>query len=1058
MRRRWLGALGGRLSRPATSHSVDQIVNLLKRHERTGELAVLTEAVTLGREAVLANPTGHPSRAAILNNLGIALRRLFEQTGEIAVLTEAVTVGREAVVATSTDHPHRAMHLSNLGVALSRLFERTGELAILTEAVTLGRQAVGASPTDHPDRAATLNNLAVALRLLFERTGELAVLTEAVTVRREAAGAVPTGHPHRAIHMNNLGLALSLLFERTGEPAVLTEAVTVGREAVGATAVGHPHRAGYLNNLGGALRRLFERTGELAVLTEAVTIRREAVEETPADHPIRAGRLSNLAAALSLLFEQTGELTVLTEAIIVGRQAVGASPTDHPHRVMHLNNLAITLRQLFERTGDLAVLNEAVTVRREVMAATPTDHAYRAGRLNNLGISLQFLFEQTGELAVLTEAEAVGRHAVAATPTDHPHRAGMLNNLGITLRWLFERTGELAVLTEAVTVGRQAVAAAPTDHPDRAMHLINLGLALQLLFERTGELAVLTEVQEIFADAAALPVAGVWVRIIASRRLGDAYMSAGQPQAALAALEAVVELVPQLAPRALARPDREYGLSRLAGLGAEVAAAATAAGQPERAIELLEQTRGVLLAEAIDARSDLTELRRATPDLAARFDDLREQITALDDAAPGYAPLAEPSPTGKADPCGETHRQLGAHRQRLAQQWTELLDRIRATPGFGQFLLPPPINHLRRQADEGPLVAVYASRWRADALIITSDPARPVQVLPLPGLTDTTADEQATRLLAACAAADGDASAGVQAQDQVHAVLRWLWDAIAGPVLTHLGFTGEAGHLPRIWWCPIGVCVALPLHAAGHHTTTPNASVPATVMDRVTSSYIPTIRALEYARADRGTPRTPAGSALIVAMPTTPDAPDLPAVAAEADQLAHMLGSALTLIGPAAHYQAVTAALPRYRIAHFACHGLSNRTDPAASQLLLHDHDRQPLTVTALSRLHLADAELAFLSACSTTQTSAALADEAVHITAACHLAGYRRVVGTLWSINDAAAARIATQVYTSLTGGGTHPPRIEDSARALAEAIRQLRDDFRAVPTYWAAHIHLGA
>jgi CHAT domain-containing protein len=142
---------------------------------------------------------------------------------------------------------------------------------------------------------------------------------------------------------------------------------------------------------------------------------------------------------------------------------------------------------------------------------------------------------------------------------------------------------------------------------------------------------------------------------------------------------------------------------------------------------------------------------------------------------------------------------------------------------------------------------------------------------------------------------------------------------------------------------------------------------------------------------------------------------------------------------------------------HFACHGLWDWANPAASRLLLTDHDSAPLTVTALMRLHLADADLAYLSACSTTLTSQALADEAVHLTAAVHLAGYRQVIGTLWPITDTAAARIATDVYTHLTNGGTQPARTQDSAHALAEATRDLRDDHPALPTRWAAHLHLG-
>ena len=45
------------------------------------------------------------------------------------------------------------------------------------------------------------------------------------------------------------------------------------------------------------------------------------------------------------------------------------------------------------------------------------------------------------------------------------------------------------------------------------------------------------------------------------------------------------------------------------GCAAEVAAAALAASQPSRAIELAEETRGRLLAEAMDSRTDLARLR-----------------------------------------------------------------------------------------------------------------------------------------------------------------------------------------------------------------------------------------------------------------------------------------------------------------------------------------------------------------------------------------------------------------------------------------------------------------
>jgi hypothetical protein len=137
-------------------------------------------------------------------------------------------------------------------------------------------------------------------------------------------------------------------------------------------------------------------------------------------------------------------------------------------------------------------------------------------------------------------------------------------------------------------------------------------------------------------------------------------------------------------------------------------------------------------------------------------------------------------------------------------------------------------------------------------------------------------------------------------------------------------------------------------------------------------------------------------TALIVALPDTPNAPALPGVRAEVGLLRSPLPDADVLAGPGATRDTVLTALPGHPVAHFACHGSSDWADPDASHLLLHDHDTHPLTISEISRLDLASAGLAYLSACSTTDSVPHLADEAVRITAAFQLAGYQHVIGTL--------------------------------------------------------------
>ena len=111
----------------------------------------------MGRQAVTL--TNHPNLGMYLSNLGVALRRRFDRTGALADLDEAITVGRQAVTLTPTDHPELGMYLSNLGIALQARFERRGAQVDLDEAITVGRQAVTLTPTNHPNLGIYLSNL-----------------------------------------------------------------------------------------------------------------------------------------------------------------------------------------------------------------------------------------------------------------------------------------------------------------------------------------------------------------------------------------------------------------------------------------------------------------------------------------------------------------------------------------------------------------------------------------------------------------------------------------------------------------------------------------------------------------------------------------------------------------------------------------------------------------------------------------------------------------------------------------------------------------------------------
>jgi tetratricopeptide (TPR) repeat protein len=1047
---------------------------LLDRFGRTGSMADLDAATTAARQAVDSTAADDPEMGSRLSNLGNALRARFERTGTTADLDEAILAGRQALAATQADHPSRGGQLSNLAIALRARFERTGTTADLDEAIEAAQAAVAATPGDHPYLPVYLANLAGALDARFGLAGTPADLDTAIGALRQAVGATPVAHPLRASVLNSLGVILRTRFERTGTTADLDEAIRVGRQALAATQADHPSHAGYLSNLGIALRARSERTGTTADLDEAIEIVQAAVAATPGDHPDLPARLSNLGSALQTRFSRGGAMADADAAIEAGQAAVKTMPDDHPGRISMLANLSDGLRIRFDRTGAEADLNAAIEAGRAAVAGTPPHSPYRPGHLTNLGNALLTRFRRTAAMADLDAAVEAGREAVNATPEDHTERATLLSNLAEALRSRFERTGQPADLDNAIDCLQIAVTNAAEGFRAKAMR--NLGLALHVRFERTRLPADRSAAVSAFAAAAQHGSAAPSTRIRAARAAAN-LAAEFEPDRAADLLEGAVRLLAEVAPRQLQRSDQQFAIGGFAGLASDAAALILAGvnadtvgrQRPVRALQVMEAGRAVLLSQALDTRDDIADLRERHPALAEQFISLRDRL----DQPEGPQPAASvPNPEVLSPPPG----QAAQDRSRLAGELAMILKQIRALEEFATFGLPPSAAELLAEAASGPVVTFNVSVYGSSALLLTEGG---ISALELPGLAyDTVVSQINSFHQARYAAANPTASLSdrIAAQRKLLEVLEWLWDAAGGPVLDALGYRESpppGAAWPRVWWAPGGLLGLLPVHAAGYHTEVlAGDEARRAVMDRAISSYTPTIRALRYARqhSSRG-PAIP-GRSLIVAMPVTPGLPDggeLPNVPVEVARVGALLPDTVVLLEPGPSEHAAGSAnlptranvldqLPGCTVAHFACHGFSDPADPSRSLLLLHDHDRYPLTVASLAPVDLGRAQLAYLSACETALTSTAgLIDEAIHLTTAFQLAGFPHVIGTLWKINDALAVTIGHSFYTNLRTGA-HALDTSQAARALHAAVRAVRDDLPRTPSLWAAFIHAGA
>jgi tetratricopeptide (TPR) repeat protein len=624
-------------------------------------------------------------------------------------------------------------------------------------------------------------------------------------------------------------------------------------------------------------------------------------------------------------------------------------------------------------------------------------------------------------------------------------RAIVLLGLSQGLLLTFTQTQEIADLTAAIDAARTGLTTVAENDPNRARFLSQILLGLLYRFAATGAAQDLADGLEIGELAAAFPTAAPSVRAGAAIAWGHLAARAEHWTEAVRAYRTAIDLLEKVAPRGLDRSDQEHELIGITGAGSRAAACCLQLGDTELAVELLEHGRGVLLSQAIATRTDLTALAERYPDVAERFISLRDAL----DTDPGL-------------PVSDALRDLAAERRRrLAEDLDRVIGQARARPGFGKFLLPLTAGELRPAAGEGPVVLINVDEIRSDALVLTPDRVRHVA---LPALSAANVREQVAEFLRALGELPDSAGSAlaVPSEERLSAVLGWLWDTVADPVLDELGLTGKPTAdqpWPRVWWCPTGLLSLLPLHAAGYHGTHRDAT-PRTVIDRVVSSYTPTVRALMHSRRPTGPATADAGRLMVVAAWQAGGAPELTYAAKEVDFLRNRFGTDATVLegqdgAAAASYEHVHDALPRFPWAHFACHAMSRLDDPSASRLVLPpDQGGRELSVTDIGRLNLERAELAFLSACSTAQTGLTLPDEAINLAAGFQLAGYRRVVATMWPVDDKIAQRIAEGCYESLASTGT----AEAAARLLHDAMRTVRLTRTDQPSMWAAHIHSGS
>jgi len=922
-------------------------------------------------------------------------------------------------MATSQDR-NRVLAKSALAEGKELESRRTAES--LKSAIAKYEEALGLFRVtgDHGGESATLYNIGSVYDALGERRKAMDHFNQALPLMRAAGD-----RSGEAVTLTSLGIVYDSLGEKRKAVDYHNQALLLMR------AVGNRNgEATTLNNLASVYVALGERQKALDYYNQALPIRRAV-----GDRGGEAATLNNLATVYGALGEKQRALDHYSQALTIIR-AVG----NRWREAYVLSGLAFVYNELGERQKALDHYSQALPLLRAA-----GDREGEAVTLNHLGLVHNELGEKQRALEhynqALTLLRAVGNRW---------REAQALNDIGFVYNELGERQRALECYNQALRLARDV--GDPNYEVISMVGIARLEAAQGKLFDARSTI-----------ESALNMIESLRMKIVSLELRSSSFATAKK------CYEFSIDLLMRLH---RLRPDEGYDRAALQTV------------ERARARSLLER-----LAEArLEIRSG------ADPALLERALSLRQLLTAKTERQTRLL-------NGKRT--DEQAAEVANEIKALMAQYQDVEAEIRSKiPRYAALTQPQPLNseEIQRQAlDDRTLLLEYFLSDERSYLWVVS--ASSVKSYDLPKRADI--EEAALRikkLITARATREEGESPERRRARITEAEARYWPEAarlsrmILGPAMSELKGKRLAivpdGELQDVAFGALPIPTAsddgkaprsddwLPLIVEHEIVSLPSASALA-VMRKETAGRRPAAKSVavladpvfdkddervKLAIADKSGKesesgaKAPANGELTRATEEVMGAGGaisrLPFSRAEAEAILSVAPKASSLRAldfNASRATATSAELSQYRIVHFATHGLLNRTHPELSGVVLALVDRQGEPQNGFLQLHDVynldlPAELVVLSACQTGLGKAVWGEGLVGLTRGFMYAGARRVVASLWGVQDLATAELMKKFYGAMLGEKQMRPA-EALRAAQVEMWKQKR--WRS-PYYW--------
>jgi hypothetical protein len=515
------------------------------------------------------------------------------------------------------------------------------------------------------------------------------------------------------------------------------------------------------------------------------------------------------------------------------RQALALCPPDHIRRYRYLVGLSSSLSRLYETNGTRNALNEVIT-----LFDRYADVARRVPPFAINVSSAMWLRAKSGRLrmdskqALAQRAIQVLQDTMLSTPPSSRYHKSLLE--GLSGVYLFQTTLGCSVdRTEHLAIARRSVAASLSE-PSNILFQMQLVLARVLIqgAQQTHDITLLHEgiallehiaKEPLVKDLGAIDHSVAWLRprsymirykllganedleaaeamfqTLCSNTIGDlaGFMNmdrlghvlawadaahyAGQDAMEMRAYQHVVGMLSQLACLGLGEDisTRVEALQLVEGIACRAAVIYLTCGDIHGAIELLEQSRGVVWTQTLRLKTPFSSV---PPEYADEFTLI----------------------TGALKQTSNDTSDTAIKRRDSAIELDSLLERIRQVEGYERFLLPRLYTELATCTSHGFVVLVIPSDAVTDVLIMRSSQATPTH-LRLPSIQLHRLQDWTAELKRSCDqsrdAVSGErmgmklsTSSVLPPRDEAYMkLLRELWLEIVRPVLASLGIEVRA--------------------------------------------------------------------------------------------------------------------------------------------------------------------------------------------------------------------------------------------------------------------------